>query len=66
MTRAALAARFWTAASYMRRWPDADHTVSIQLLKQIERYATGPLAERVAEILKEIPDDQQHGTCYDL
>jgi len=49
----------------MRRWPDTDHTVSIALLRQVARYATGPLAERVAEILKEHPDDKQ-GTCYDL
>lgn len=65
MTLAAITVKFWTAAGYMRRWPDADHTVSIALLKQIEKRATGPLARRVAEILKEIPDDK-HGTCYDL
>lgn len=65
MTRRELTVRFWTAASYMRRWPDTDHTVSIALLKQVERYATGPLAERVAEILKDYPNEHQ-GTCYDL
>lgn len=66
MTLAQRTARFWSAAYYLRRWPDADPTKAIALITGIADSTTGPLKERIDQLLKERPNDQQSGTRYDL
>lgn len=62
MTRSELTARFWTAAKFIRRCPDAPHDTARQLLRAVAEHATGTLQQRTAELIRE--DYNGPGTSY--
>lgn len=62
MTLSELTAKFWTAAKFIRRNPDAPHDTAQTLIRQVAQYATGTLKRRTAEIMKD--NENGPGTSY--
>lgn len=51
------AKQFWSAAYFVRRAPERDHSIAVKVLENLYLNAPGPIQDRADKLLVEIHDN---------